>query len=333
MSLSLRAAILAVAMIGLPVTAATIAGDAPRSIAVPGDGGWDYARVDEKADRLYIAHGDTVAVIDLASGRALKPLGPVARAHAVVPLLNGEVAVTSGDDDSVRFFDPASGRQMASVGVGRKPDAAIVDPANGHLLTMDAKSGVVSDIDVGTHQIVRTIKVAAGLEYPAVVGRTLFVNNEDRGEMDVVDLARGVAEAPIALPGCEEPSGLGLDAPHHRLIAACANGIAAVVDVPSRRMVQRVTVGRGPDAVIIDGRRSLALLPAGKDGMLDVLSTAGASVIRKRAIRTEAGARTGALDSRTGLVWLPVAGTLPAVGGAKPRPVPGTFHVLGVDPA
>ncbi len=333
MSLSLRAAILAVAMIGLPVTAATIAGDAPRSIAVPGDGGWDYARVDEKADCLYIAHGDTVAVIDLASGRALKPLGPVARAHAVVPLSNGEVAVTSGDDDSVRFFDPASGRQMASVGVGRKPDAAIVDPANGHLLTMDAKSGVVSDIDVGTHQVVRTIKVAAGLEYPAVVGRILFVNNEDRGEMDVVDLARGIAEAPIALPGCEEPSGLGLDAPHHRLIAACANGIAAVVDVPSRRMVQRVTVGRGPDAVIIDGLRSLALLPAGKDGMLDVLSTAGASVIRKRAIRTEVGARTGALDARTGMVWLPVARTLPPVGKARPLPVPGTFHVLGVDPA
>ncbi|NCZ46118.1 MAG: hypothetical protein EBX59_00855, partial [Betaproteobacteria bacterium] len=46
---------------------------------------------------LDIGVGDTVAVIDLASGRALKPLGPVARAHAVVPLSNGEVAVTSGD--------------------------------------------------------------------------------------------------------------------------------------------------------------------------------------------------------------------------------------------
>ncbi|QXT37914.1 hypothetical protein KV697_16795 [Sphingomonas sanguinis] len=333
MSPSLRAAILAVAISGLPVTAATIAGDDPRSIAVPGDGGWDYARVDEKADRLYVAHGDTVAVVDLASGRALAPLGPVAHAHAVVPLPNGELAVTSGDDDSVRFFEPGAGQQVASVGVGRKPDAAIVDPANGHLLTMDAKSGVISDIDADTHRVVRTIKVAAGLEYPAVVGRTLFINNEDRNEMDVVDLARGVAEAPIALPGCEEPSGLGLDTPHHRLIAACANGVAAVVDVPSRRLVQRVAVGRGPDAVIIDARRSLALLPAGKDGVLDVLSTAGPSVTHKRAIQTEVGARTGALDARTGMVWLPVARTLPVVGGAKLRPVPGTFHVLGVDPA
>lgn len=190
MSLLLRTAVFAVVLTGLPVVAATVAGGAHRSIAVPGDGGWDYARVDDKADRLYVAHGDTVAVVDLASGRAVRPLGPVSHAHAVVPLANGELAVTSGDDDSVRFFEPGAGQQVASVGVGRKPDAAIIDPANGHLLTMDAKSGVVSDIDVGTHQVVRTIKVAAGLEYPAVVGRTLFINNEDRNEMDVVDLAR-----------------------------------------------------------------------------------------------------------------------------------------------
>ncbi|WP_308814766.1 hypothetical protein [Sphingomonas sp. GV3] len=320
-------------LILLALAAPVVAGDTVRSVAVPGDGGWDYASVDASARRLYIAHGDAVSVVDLANGRALAPIGPAAHAHAVVLLPTGEIAVTNGTDNSVRFFAAQSGRQVASLTVGAKPDAAVVDPATGHLLSMDADAGSVAEIDVRAHRLVRTIPVAKGLEYAAVEGRTLFVNNEDRNELDVVDLTRGTAGAPIAMPGCEAPTGLGLDAVHHRLVAACANGVAAIVDTAKRLLVGRVPIGRGPDAVIVDRDRGRAYIPAGRDGVLDILSLADARTVTHQAtIRTEPSARTGALDPRTGTVWLPAAQLAPAVGGGKPRVVPGSFHVLAVHP-
>lgn len=327
-----RLSALAAALLASPTV--NQAGQPTRSVAIPGDGGWDYAKVDEVGRRLYVAHGDSVAVVDLASGRVLPPLAPVSHAHAVVPLRTGDVAVTSGGDDSVRFFDRASGRQVASVPVGAKPDAAIIDPVTGHLLSIDADGGDVAEIDPVAHRVVRTIPVAKALEFAAIDGRTLFINNEDRNEIELVDLTRGVALAPISLPGCDAPTGLGLDAVHHRLISACANGVAAIVDIAQRRVTQRVPIGRGPDAVIVDASRSLAFIPAGKDGVVDVLSLRRAGgVARVRTIPTAIGARTGALDATTGILWFPVARLLPAAGHTRPSAVPGTFRVIAVDPS
>ena len=182
--------------------------------------------------------------------------------------------------------------------------------------------------------MVRTISVVPGLEFAAISGRTLFINNEDRNEIEVVDLDKGVTGAPIKLTGCEEPSGLALDAVHGRLISACANGTAAVTDVASRRLSQLVAIGHGPDAVILDAARSLAFIPAGKDGVLDVLDLSDAKkVTHKAAIRTGVGARTGALDPLTGAIYLPTAKLAPAAAGARPRVVPGSFHVLVVKPS
>lgn len=301
------------------------------AIPVPGDGGWDYATVDPLARKLYVAHNDAVAVIDLATMRAAAPLGPVAHSHAVVPLATRELAVTSGGDDSVRFFDPARGTQSAGVAVDRKPDAAIVDAGTGHLLTMNAAAGTVAEIDVTAHRVVRTIRVKPGLEYPAIRGRTLYINNEDANEIEVVDLAQGTVGKPIALPGCEGPTGLGLDASHARLVSACGNGVAAVVDLATGTLAQRVPIGRGPDAVMIDARRKVALIPAGQDGMLDVLDLSAARVTSKAKIKTAPGARTGAVDPVTGMVYLPTA-TLVASQGKRPGAAPGTFHILVLKP-
>lgn len=303
-------------------------------IAVPGDGAWDYASVDSVARRLYIAHGGEVSVVDLASGKPAPALGPVTKAHAVVPVAGGELAVTSGDDATVRFFDTKSSRQVATLAAGKKPDAAVLDPTTGHLFAVNAVSGTISEIDPEAHRVVRTIAVVPGLEFAAISGRTLFVNNEDRNEIEVVDIDKGTTGAPIKLPGCEEPSGLALDAAHGRLISACANGVAAVSDIGSRRLSQLVAIGHGPDAVILDARRSLAFIPAGKDGVLDVLDVSDAKAVKhKAAIRTELGARTGALDPSTGVIYLPTAKLAPTVPGERPRPVPGSFHVLAVKPS
>ena len=225
----------------LAVVLATLASsaNAPRyavagSIAGP-DGGWDYTRVDPVARRLYVARGDSVTVIDLYKGMTIASWAPIARGHAVVPLPGDRVLVTSGNDSTVRFLDARDGHQISSIAVGTKPDAAIYDPATKRAFVMNAESGSVSVIDTVSMRVTKTIPVKPALEY-AVLAKdgTLFINNEDANEIEVVDVARGKALAAIPLSGCEGPTGMGYDSRANRLITACASGAAAVVDVAKR---------------------------------------------------------------------------------------------------
>ena len=88
---------------------------AARSIPVP-DGGWDYAKVDTEAGKLYVARTDSVTVVDLKT-EAVSSIGTIVRGHAVVPIAGTTLLlVSSGRDDSVRILDTATGTEKARNG-------------------------------------------------------------------------------------------------------------------------------------------------------------------------------------------------------------------------
>lgn len=316
-------------------TAAVAAPDYKVTGSISGpDGSWDYARVDPAANKLYVARSNAVTVVDLATGTA-SSLGMLQRGHAVVPLPGGRLLATSGTDGTARFFNTADGAQLSSITVGKKPDAAILDATGKRAFVMNSDSGTVSVIDTATMAVTRTITAKPALEYAALVGEILFVNDEDLNELETIDVATGKLGKPIALTGCEGPTGLGYDAKNDRLISSCANGKAAIVDAKARKLAALVDIGKGPDAVIVDETRGLAFIPCGGDGVLDILSLASPkAVTRVGRVTTEAGARTGALDPVTGAVYLPTARFgAPAPSGGRPTPVAGSFHILVVKPS
>jgi YVTN family beta-propeller protein len=288
-------------------------------------------------NRLYVARSTAITLVDLATGGPATSIGTISRGHAVLPLAGGtRLLVTSGNDASVRILDTATGKELVNIPVGKKPDAAILDETRKRVLVMNSVSGTISVIDVATATVVRTIQVKPALEYAAIANDgTLFVNDEDANEIETIDVDRGTMGQPIALPGCEGPTGLGYDAPHDRLISACGNGKAAIVDAHQRKVVAMLDIGHGADAVIVDAARRLAFIPGGEDGVLDILSLDGPGGIAVTdRVTTEIGARTGALDPATGALYLPTARmTPPAKPGARPSPVPGSFHIIVVRPA
>ena len=310
--------------------------------AIPGpDGGWDYASIDPAAHTLYVAHGDAVMAVDLANGNAVRSLGKIAKAHAVVPIPGKNLLlVSSAHDDTVRLLDTVDGHETASIAVGSDPDAAFYDAASGHAVVMNAKGGTVSIIDVTAQKVVGTISLKAGLEFGVMgEGKTLFVNNEDTNEIEIADLGTQKVGKAIPMPGCEGPTGLGYDAATHQLISACANGKAAVIDAQTRRVVRMLDIGKGPDAVLIDTARRLAFIPCGASGTISVIAldgsmgatTRGATVVG--TVPSETGARTGALDPATGALYLPTARFgPPATAGGRPAAIPGTFHVAIITP-
>ena len=322
--------ILAAASLGLLAAAPAPLYEKAGSIPGP-DGGWDFASLDPVHHRLFIAHGDAVMVVDLAHGNAVQSFGIISHGHAVVHVPGTELlAVTSGKDSTVRLFDVPSGEQRASIAVGDDPDAAIIDPATGHLLTMNAHGGTVSEVDLGRAKVVRTMTLKPGLEFPVIGPRhVLYVANEDEDAVETIDLATGKPGATIALTGCEGPTGLAYDRQHNRLIAACANEVVKVVDLSTRKVTQTLPIGTGPDAVLVDMARSRALIPCGGSGTLEVLDLGGASVRKLATVTSEPGARTGAIDPVAGVLYLPTArfGPPPADGKRAPS-LAGSFHVV-----
>ncbi|MEP6784732.1 MAG: YncE family protein [Sphingomonadales bacterium] len=305
------------------------------SISGPDGAGWDYAAVDPQTHRLFVAHGDAVARFDLTKSGAYDAIGTIVHAHGVVPIPGRNLLlVTSGRDKSVRLIDSATGAERANLAVGDDPDAAVYESESGHVFVMNAHSGSISEIDPGRMHVVRTIAAKEGLEFAAIGrGRTLYVNDENANEIEIVDLAAGKLKGAIPLTGCEAPTGLAFDPDYNRLIAACANGKAAIVDAATARLVTLVDIGKGPDAVLIDAKRHVALIPCGRDGVLEILALDAAGVRRLSALKTEVGARTGAIDLSTGFVYLPTAAfDLPTKPGGRPTARPGTFHVVVVKP-
>lgn len=305
------------------------------SIAGPDGAGWDYAQVDAGKRLLYATHGDTVTEVDLAHGDKTRSLGPISHGHAALPVPGTDtLLVTSGRDDSVRLFDQRSGAQIASIAVGEDPDAAVYDPATQHVLVMNAHAGTASEINVAAKRVVRTIAIKPALEEAAIGrDRTLFVNDEDANEIEVVDLVTGRVGQPISLPGCEGPTGLAYDVAGDRLVSACANGKAAVVDAHAHRLVTLIDIGKGPDGAMIDPKRGVVLIPCGQDGVLEVLRLGATTVTKVANVRTERGARTGAIDAVTGTVYLPTARfASPIPWARRPAALPGTFHFVVVLP-
>jgi YVTN family beta-propeller protein len=298
------------------------------------DGFWDIATYDAEHNRVLIGRGAAASVVDLAT-KQVRDIGQIARGHAALAIPGtNEIAVTSGQDNTLRLLDARDGHQIASVAVGDNPDAALWDPALHQVLVMNAKSGSVSLVDPASAKVVRTIAVKPALEFGALAGRSLLaINDEDASELELVDLKQGKALAPIPLTGCQGPTGLAADVADGLTLSACANGVAALVDVRARKVLQTVSIGQGPDTGLFDARHHRFIVPCGRSGTLSLFSLKGRKLTPEGTVTTEISARTAALDPKSGRVFLPAAKFGLAPPGQRPPIVPGSAHLLVLDPS
>ena len=303
-------------------------------IAIP-DGGWDYAAVDAAGRRLYVARAATVTAVDLDSGKVTGELTPASRGHAAVPLPGGRLLVTNGTTDSAVIVEGATGKVLTTMPTGKTPDGAIYDPKSGLAFAIGhGAGGVVTFIDAAKSAVVGTVTTGAGpLEFPAVDGAgRLWINDEKASEIIAIDIKTQKVLAHHKLDGCEGPTGLVYIADVNRLIATC-DKVAAVIDPATGNIVDKLAVGDGPDAVFYDPTRKLAFVPGGESGDLTVISAAGGKLKVVQTIKTGIGARTGAVDPKTGKVYLPMAKMVPpATGKGRPTAAPGTAELLVVSP-
>jgi len=306
---------------------------------IGGEVRYDYLRVDPEMRRLYVSHATRVEVLDADSGAKLGEIGPMKGIHgiAIVPGLRRGF-ITAGSDRTVVMFDVDSLKIVKVIaGLGMKPDAIEYDPQTKMVYVANGASGGVTVIDPAKGEIAANVPITGKLEGLAFDGRgRLFVNTEDRSMIQVIDThtLKPLASWPIA--PVEGGTGLSIDAPHHRLFSAGGNGKLAVVDSDTGAVVATPEIGEDPDGDAFDAANGL-IFTSNMVGTLSVLhEDSSDSYSAVQTVPTAFGARTIALDARTGRVFLSTGKfkAAPAPTADNPRPwrqgEPGTFEVLVV---
>jgi DNA-binding beta-propeller fold protein YncE len=304
---------------------------------LPGDEGWDYLAFEQGGSRLFVAHGSRVLVVDTQKLAVAGEIDDTAGVHgiALAPDLNRGY-VSAGRAGTVVVFDLRSLARLKEIKVtGDNPDAILYDPASQRVFTFNGRGRNATAIDARTDAVLGTIALDAKPEFAVSDGKgRIFVNLEDKNSVAVIDAAKLAVVSVWPVSGCEEPSGLALDAAHGRLLPACGNKVMAVLDTATGRELGTAPIAGGVDAAAFDPGTGLAFASCG-EGALTVVRTGptGRPEVAESAT-TQRGARTMALDLATHRVFLVTAdfGPAPAASAAEPHPrparIPGTFRLL-----
>jgi DNA-binding beta-propeller fold protein YncE len=302
-----------------------------------GDGGWDYLTMDSAARRLYISRATHVIVLDADSGNVVGDIPDTPGVHgiALAPDL-GRGFVSNGREGTVTVFDTESLKVITNtVKAGENPDCILYDPVTKRVFAFNGHSHNVTAIDAKSFALLGTIKLQGKPEFAVSDGKgELFVNIEDKSQLDAIDPQKLEVKASWSLAPCEEPSGLAIDRKHRRLFSGCHNKMMAVVDADTGKVIATPPIGEGVDANAFDPKSDLAFASCGEGVLVVVHEDSPHKFTVKENVPTQAGARTMALDEKTQQVYTVTAkfGPPPAPTAENPHPwhtiLPDTFVVL-----
>ncbi len=305
-----------------------------------GAGSWDYLTLDSTARRLFVSHSTHVDVLDTRSGKSIGTIADTNGVHGVALAEDLKRGYTSnGKADSVTMFDLDTLAVIKEAAVpGHNPDAILYEPVGKHVFTFNGRSKDVTVFDAANLTVVATFPVPDKPEFAVDDGQGhIYVNIEsESGQVVVIDSRQLTITATWTLPGCASPSGIAMDKAHGRLFSVCDGKVMAVTDAATGKQIAKVKIGEGPDAVAYDAKRALVFSSNG-EGTLTVVRQESADHYRvTESVPTKRGARTMALDSASGTVYLvsadfgPMPAATPEQPHPRPMPIPGTFSVLVV---
>jgi len=300
---------------------------------VGGEGFWDYLALSPNGARLFVAHMNKIEVLDTSNGKTVGEI-PANGAHgiALVPERNLGFS-TNGRAGTVTVFDLDTLKPRTEIKAGENPDAIIYDPDSKHVIVMNGRSKDLMAIDPATLKVVATVPLGGKLEFAAADEGHVYVNVEDLGEIAAVNTKTWKQDQRWKLNGCEEPSGVALDAKRNVLFSVCGNKVMVVVSTKDGKPVATLPTGAGTDATKFDpglkrafasnGEGTLTVVQESENGNYDVLGN----------VETARGARTMALDPKTHKIYLATAEFgPPEAGQSRPSIKPGTFSVLVYSP-
>src|SRR5262249_9804788 len=153
----------------------------------------------------------------------------------------------------------------------------------------------------------------------------IFVNNESKHTIQVIDVKTWKATASWPLAPCEGPTGIAYDKANNRIFSGC-NKMSVVLDASTGKVVATIPNGTRVDALGWDAERKLSFIPNGGEGNVTVAHQDGPDKYTVVAtVTTFPGAKTITVDAKSHNVYLfqPERGPAPAPPPDAPPPAAG----------
>ena len=293
---------------------------------IGGEGGTDYVNAEPGTGRVFVSRGTHVMVVDGASGKVLGDIPDTPRVHGIgLVAKHNRGFTTNGGDSTVTMFDLKTLAVIKKIPVrtGGLDGIMYDDHTDRIVLTNHSRPiGTVVALDANTGDIVGQAELEDNSpEGAASNGKgTLYVNNEGKSTIQVVDAKSMKVQSSWPLAPCEGPTGIAYDRANDRIFSGCGK-TSVVLDPKTGKVVATIANGDGVDALGWDPKEKLIYIPAGRDGNVTVAhqdSPDKYSVVA--TMQTMPRAKTITVDPVTHNAYLFQPEYGPAPAGAPPGP-------------
>lgn len=314
-----------------------------KSVALGAPERWDYTVYDSGSHRVFVSHGDKVAVVDADSGKLVGNVeGVPGGTHGIV-VVDGKGYTDDGENGQAIVFDLKTLKIMKRIKAEDDADWITHDPVSDHIFVVEGDSKAIDVIDPKSDQVIATIHTGEGLEtaLPGGDGK-LYVNGSEKKNLLRVDIATNKVDARWPIPNCTSPHGLAIDTATHRAFVSCVNKVMTIVNTENGTVVATLPIGAGTDSAAFDPQRKLAFSSNGGDGTISVIrEVSPQQFVSAGEIKSQVTGRTMGIDPGTGRLFVaaadidPNAPVPPGKDGrpGRPKPLPGTLKLLFFDPA
>jgi hypothetical protein len=314
-----------------------------KEIPLPGKNPrWDHVYIDEASRQVFIGRRDmglTAVNIDTGAVSEVKDTKGTNGAWSATDL--GVGLSDNGTAADVTVFDLKTLAVKSKIKVPKETDGVWYDPSTKTAYVNNGDEGSITLFDPVSGKVGETIALNTKKpEFSAVDGKgRAFVALQDKNQIAVVDM-KGKKLANTWNVDCVQPTGMYYEAQTDRLFVPCrgTKPLLAVVDAASGKTVYTFPIGLGVDAVSFNPAEKLILTSNGTTGTMSVFKQDSKDAYHLvETVATRLGARTHALDPKTGKVFTVTAEytqPAPAKEGDRPPPirwVSDTFRVIELE--
>ena len=298
---------------------------------------FDYITVDAEARRVYVSHGAEVVVLNADDDTVVGKIQGLKRCHGVVIVKElGKGFITDGDAETVVVFDTKTLKVTGEIKDQPDTDSIIYEPVTKHIFTFNGNSHNTTVIDPAKGEVITTIDLIGGVEFPAVDGKGMvYDNNEEKNDVVAIDAKTNTIKA--RWPGA--PAGtlvaMAMDQKNRRLFSSGRGPqFVVMMDADNGKVLQSLPISGGVDANIFEPATSM-LFVSTREGKIHIFHEDSPSKLSEvQTVDTQYGAKTMQIDPKTHKLFLSTSDFDPPAAPTEkqPHPLPrakqGNFRVL-----
>jgi DNA-binding beta-propeller fold protein YncE len=298
---------------------------------------FDYITVDAPARRVYLSHGTEIKVINADTGAVVGNITGLKQDHGVALAHEfGRGFITDGAAGKVVIFDLKTLKPTGEAKADKDADSVVYDPSSKRVFVMNGDPNTSTVIDAKSGAPVGTLQLGGAPEFAVADGQgTIYVNLEDKNEVVAIDSNKLTIKSRWPVSPAGGPTALALDQKHRRLFSAGRNPqMLVVMDADNGHIIQSFPISAGVDAAAYEPETGLVFVST-REGMIHIFREDTPDKFSEvETVKTEFGAKTMGLDSKTHHLFVDTAdfGPPAAPTADRPRPqrtaIPGTFHLL-----